>query len=61
VAASAFDELVVADRDSEGLRVFSATGELLASFGARHFGGVAVHGSNVFAVDGVGCTITVFE
>jgi hypothetical protein len=33
VAASAFDELVVADRRNRRLRVFSSTGDLLASVG----------------------------
>jgi DNA-binding beta-propeller fold protein YncE len=53
VAASAFDELVVADFANSRLRVFSSTGDLLASVGAgRGFTGVAVHGGGVFAASG---------
>jgi hypothetical protein len=51
VAASAFDELVVTDSGSRWLRVFSATGDLLASVGYGYFTAVVVHGSSVFAVD----------
>ncbi len=50
VAASAFDELVVADCGNDCLRVFSSTGDLVATVGAgRGFTGVAVHGGGVFA------------
>jgi DNA-binding beta-propeller fold protein YncE len=59
VAASAFDELVVADSDSRCLRVFSSTGDLLASVGAGHFTGVAVHGSTVFAMQHGSTTVSV--
>jgi hypothetical protein len=43
--------------------VFSVTGDLLASIGARTFSRVAVHGSTVFAVDdsGPGVTVLVFD
>jgi hypothetical protein len=51
VAVSAFDELVVADTGNTCLRVFSSSGELLASVGEACFSGVAVHGSSVFAVE----------
>jgi hypothetical protein len=50
VAVSAFDELVVADLGNRCLRVFSSSGDVLASVGDC-FSGVAVHGSSVFAVD----------
>jgi tripartite motif-containing protein 2/3 len=49
VACSAFNELVVADRDNRRVFVFSDAGELLTSFGDADFTGVAVHGSTVFA------------
>jgi hypothetical protein len=62
VAASPFDELVVADPDNRCIRVFSSTGDLLATGGAgRGFTGVAVHGSTVFAVNDRASTVTVFE
>jgi DNA-binding beta-propeller fold protein YncE len=61
VAASAFNELVVADPDNGCLRVFSATGDLLATVGESHFSGVAVHGSTVFAADESASTVTVFQ
>jgi DNA-binding beta-propeller fold protein YncE len=48
VAASAFDELVVADYGT-CLRVFSSAGDLLATVVNGNFTGVAVHGSTVFA------------
>jgi DNA-binding beta-propeller fold protein YncE len=61
VACSALDELVVTDhgRGSRCLRVFSSTGDLLATFGAGQFAGVALHGSSVFATGAGG--VTVFE
>jgi hypothetical protein len=49
VACSAFDELVVTDSGS--LRVFSGSGDLLASVGDGYFTGVVVYGGTVFAVD----------
>jgi hypothetical protein len=58
VAASAFDELVVADMC---LRVFSSTGDLLASVGAGHFTGVALHGGRVFAMCERARAVTLFE
>jgi hypothetical protein len=61
VACSALDELIVTDHDDSSmcLRVFSSTGDLLATFGAGQFTGVVVRGGAVFAagIDGV----TVFE
>jgi DNA-binding beta-propeller fold protein YncE len=60
VAVSAFDELVVADTGNTCLRVFSSSGELLASVGEACFSGVAVHGSSVFAVDQSLGTVSVF-
>jgi DNA-binding beta-propeller fold protein YncE len=50
VAASAFDELVVADPDSGWLRVFSSADDPLVTVGESEFRGVAVQGSTVFAV-----------
>jgi DNA-binding beta-propeller fold protein YncE len=61
VAASAFDELVVADCGNRCLRVFSSAGDLLATVGESEFTDVAVHGSTVFAADGSASTVTVFE
>jgi hypothetical protein len=60
VAASAFDELVVADTGNSCLRVFSATGDLLATVGDGRFSSVAVHGGTVFAVHEIVLTATVF-
>jgi hypothetical protein len=61
VAASAFDELVVADYGNRRLRVFSSTGDLLATVGAgRGFTGVVVHGSTVFAADGHESVVSAF-
>jgi hypothetical protein len=60
VAASAFDELVVADRGTCCLHVFSDTGDLLASYGAGHFNGVVVHGSGVLAIDADEAVVAVF-
>jgi DNA-binding beta-propeller fold protein YncE len=50
VAASAFDELVVTDTGNRCLRVFSGTGDLLATVGDELFMAVAVRGSTVFAM-----------
>jgi hypothetical protein len=61
IAASAFDELVVADPDNRCLRVFSATGDLLATVGDGRFTCVAVHGSTVFAANDSASAVTVFE
>jgi DNA-binding beta-propeller fold protein YncE len=60
VAVSAFDELVVADIDKRCLRVFSSTGDLLATVGDGDFTGVALHGSSVFALDPDLTTVSVF-
>jgi DNA-binding beta-propeller fold protein YncE len=51
VAASAFDELVVADTDNRCLRVFSSAGDVLATVGDGRFTGIAIRGGRVFAVD----------
>jgi DNA-binding beta-propeller fold protein YncE len=61
VAASAFDELVVADRGNRCLRVFSSTGDLLASFCEGHFNSVAVHGGSVFVLDVNASTVSLIE
>jgi hypothetical protein len=61
IAASAFDELVVADFGNSCLRVFSATGDLLATVGTTRFTGDAVHGSRVFAMNDRASTVTLFE
>jgi DNA-binding beta-propeller fold protein YncE len=60
VAASAFDELVVADAGNRCLRVFSSDGDLLATVCEGCFTAVAVHGSSVFAVDEDAATVFVF-
>jgi hypothetical protein len=59
--APAFDELVVADPDNRCLRVFSVTGDLLATVGDGTFHGLAVHGSTVFAANEIASTVTVFQ
>jgi tripartite motif-containing protein 71 len=59
VAASAFDELVVADTGNECLRVFNDTGDLLATMGEGYFTGVALRGSTVFATDAHAHTVSV--
>ncbi len=51
IAASAFDELVVGDAGNVCLRVFSSTGDLLASVSVGRFSGVAMHGGTLFAAD----------
>jgi DNA-binding beta-propeller fold protein YncE len=51
VAASAFDELVVADWRNRCLRVFSATGDLLATVGEGPFTGVTLYGGGVLAAN----------
>jgi hypothetical protein len=61
VAASAFDELVVADYGTRRLRVFSSTGDLLATVGVGcGFTGVVVHGSTVLAADGHESVVSAF-
>jgi DNA-binding beta-propeller fold protein YncE len=60
VAASAFDELVVADTGSQCLRVFSAAGDLLASVGEGGFTGVVVRGSTAYAVNQSARTVSLF-
>jgi DNA-binding beta-propeller fold protein YncE len=61
VAASAFDELVVADTGNRCLRVFSSTGDLLATVGDGHFTGVAIHRSSMFAVDTDAATVSMLQ
>jgi DNA-binding beta-propeller fold protein YncE len=62
VAASAFDELVVADPGYSSPRVFSSTGDLLARVCEGRFTTVAVHGSTVFAAHSNSSgTVSVFE
>jgi hypothetical protein len=61
VAASAFDELVVADTGNRCLRVFSDAGDLLACVGDGRFKSVAIHGGSVFAVDTNAATVSVFQ
>ncbi len=61
VAASAFDELVVADAGNRCLRVFSSTGDLLASVGDLDFTCVAVHSSTVFAMRSYSTAVFVFN
>jgi hypothetical protein len=63
VAASAFDELVVADYGTRRLRVFSSTGDLLATVGVGcgfTLAGVVVHGSTVLAADGHESVVSAF-
>ena len=61
VACSAHDEIVVADTDNRCVRVFSDVGDLLMSFGDGCISGVVVHGSTVFAQNGVGCQCVVWS
>jgi DNA-binding beta-propeller fold protein YncE len=62
VAASAFDEIVVAEIAPQRLRVFSATGDLLATVGeGRRFTEVTLHGSTVFAASENPSAVTVFR
>ncbi len=49
----AFDELVIADTQSSGIRMFSGVGDLLMAFGSALFTGIAVHGSTVLRVRAV--------
>jgi DNA-binding beta-propeller fold protein YncE len=51
VAASTFDDLVVADSGHRRVRVFGAAGDLLRSLGDMGVSGVAIHGCTVFAQD----------
>jgi hypothetical protein len=57
VAASAFDELVVADT---GNRCLSSAGDLLATVGDGGFTCVAVHGSTVLATQSFSTNVSVF-
>jgi DNA-binding beta-propeller fold protein YncE len=59
VAASDFDELVVADTGNRCLRVFSGDGDVLSGAVKGRFVGVAVHGSSVMAVECVTKTVSV--
>jgi DNA-binding beta-propeller fold protein YncE len=49
VACSAFDELVVADRDNNRVVVFIGSGEMLHTMGDGDFTGIAIHGGTIFA------------
>jgi hypothetical protein len=60
VAVSAFDELVVADLGNSCIRVFSSSGDVLATVGEGDFSCVVVHGSSVFAVDQSSGIVSVF-
>jgi DNA-binding beta-propeller fold protein YncE len=51
VAASAFDELVVADLDNRRVVLFSASGDVVLTMVRDSVRGVAVHGCTVFAQD----------
>jgi hypothetical protein len=61
VAASAFDELVVADTGSRCVRVFSSAGDLVASVGEELFTGVVVFRSTVLATEHSSETVYVFS
>jgi DNA-binding beta-propeller fold protein YncE len=51
ITCSALDELVVADTGGGRVRLFSAAGALLKTFGVIHVSGVAIHESTIFAQD----------
>jgi DNA-binding beta-propeller fold protein YncE len=51
VAASAHDELVVADTGKSRTVVFSSEGDVAVTMGRGDFTGVAVHGGTIFAAD----------
>jgi DNA-binding beta-propeller fold protein YncE len=51
VAASALDELVVADCDNRRIVLFDASGEVAKTMGDGDFAGVALHGGTIFAQD----------
>jgi DNA-binding beta-propeller fold protein YncE len=61
VAASVFDELVVADTGNRRLRVLNSSGDVLASVGEGRFVGVAVHGSSIVAVEQSSAAVLVFS
>ncbi len=61
VACSAFDELVVADRGNRRVALFSASGEVLKTIGRGSFGGVAIHGSTIYAQDDTKQECIVFQ
>jgi hypothetical protein len=64
VAASAFDELVVADMGDTCLRLFSGTGDVLARvcvLGKGRASGIAMHGSTVFAAQGMSKRVLVLN
>jgi DNA-binding beta-propeller fold protein YncE len=61
IAASSFDELVVADTRNKRLHVFSGTGDLLMSMGEGSFTGVVLHSTGVFAADMDTRTVVVFQ
>jgi DNA-binding beta-propeller fold protein YncE len=49
VAASPYDELVVADTGNDRVVVFNSAGDVVVTMGRGSFTGVAVHGATVFA------------
>jgi hypothetical protein len=49
VASSACDELIVSERSTKSLYIFSATGDLLMKFGTPRFMNVVVWCGSVFA------------
>jgi DNA-binding beta-propeller fold protein YncE len=51
VAASPYDELVVADTGKSRTVVFSSEGDVAVTMGRGDFTGVAVHGGTIFAAD----------
>jgi hypothetical protein len=51
VAASPYDELVVADTGNDRAVVFSSEGDVVVTMGRGDFSGVAVHGGVIFAAD----------
>jgi tripartite motif-containing protein 71 len=51
VACSAHDELIVADTEHDRVVVFGASGAVLKTMGRDDFGGVAIHGGAIYAVD----------
>jgi hypothetical protein len=59
VAASAFDELVVADAGNHRVAVFSAAGDLAMSMTLVGVTGVVIHGGTIVAqhFDGERCVI----
>ncbi len=61
VACSAFDELVVADRDNGRVVVCGVDGGRVMTMGSGGFRGVAIHGAAIFAHNHGGEQCVVFE